>query len=278
MGLLIDVSSRRSSRLSRALSMSFEPALSRPASGEQVVAVFDLEGTLVASNVIETYLLAKLAELPRGEWPAELLDLVRALPRYLAAEKRDRGEFLRTFLRRYAGTDEAGLHRLVADRLGDGLLRRAYPQAIRRVRKHRAAGHRTVLITGTVDVLVTPMATLFDEVVASRLHTDNGRYSGFLESPPLVGEARAAWLRRYAATAGVALDLSYGYGDSYSDRPLLEAVGNPVAVNPDPRLYRHARSKRWPVAGWTQHTLRADDAFAETLTGPAGAVTGGRSA
>jgi fatty acyl-CoA reductase len=221
--------------------------------GERV-AIFDLEGTLVASNLIETYLMARLADAPRADWPAELADLLRGLPRYLAAERRDRGEFLRTFL-----------HRLVTDRLGGALLRRAYPQAIRQVRRHRAAGHRTVLITGTVDVLVQPLAPLFDEVVASRLHTHDGRYSGFLEAPPLVGEARAAWLRRYAATAGVSLASSYAYGDSYSDRPLLEAVGHPVAVNPDPQLYRHARRRRWPVAEWTGHALPADDTFVETV-------------
>lgn len=234
----------------------------------QRLAVFDLEGTLVGSNVIETYLLARLSDTPRGQWLAELADLARSLPRYLAAERRDRGEFLRTFLRRYEGADEAGLHRLVRDRLGDALLRRAYPQAIRQVRKHRAAGHRTILITGTVDVLVSPLAPLFDEVVASRLHARDGRYSGFLEAPPLVGEARAAWLRRYANTAGVDLAESYAYGDSYSDRPLLEAVGNPVAVNPDPQLYRHARSRRWPVVEWTRHVLTPDDTFVETAFAP----------
>lgn len=230
------------------------------------LAVFDLEGTLVGSNVIETYLLARLADTPRGRWPAELVDLLRSLPRYLAAERRDRGEFLRSFLRRYAGADEAALHRLVHERLAEALLRRTYPQAIRQVRRHRAAGHRTILVTGTVDVLVSPLAPLFDEVVASRLHTRAGRYTGFLESPPLVGEARAAWLRRYADTAGVDLARSYAYGDSYSDRPLLEAVGNPVAVNPDPQLYRHARSRQWPVVEWTGHVLPPDDAFVETAT------------
>jgi phosphoserine phosphatase len=101
--------------------------------------------------------------------------------------------------------------------------------------------------------------------VASRLHATGGRYSGFLEAPPLVGEARAAWLRRYADAAGVSLADSYAYGDSYSDRPLLEAVGHPVAVNPDPHLYRHARSRRWPVVEWTRHALAVDDAFVETV-------------
>jgi HAD superfamily hydrolase (TIGR01490 family) len=230
-----------------------------------VAAVFDLEGTLVASNVIEAYLWARLADLPRGQWPSELADLARKLPKYLLAERRDRGEFLRTFVRRYAGAREGALHRLVQERLGDALLRRAHPEAIRRVRQHRAAGHRTVLITGAVDVLVQPLAVLFDEMVASRLHVRDGVYTGFLDTPPLVGEARAAWLRRYAGASGLDLSRSYGYGDSYSDRPLLEAVGHPVAVNPDPHLYRHARSRHWPVAAWTSYTMPATDALGETV-------------
>ncbi|MEJ3744481.1 HAD-IB family hydrolase [Actinomycetes bacterium KLBMP 9797] len=259
----ITATMRKATAGRRTSSNALPPLKAAPNGG--VVAVFDLEGTIVASNVIETYLLARLCDLPRAGWPAELADLVRRLPRYLAAESRDRGEFLRTFLRRYEGADEAGLARLVRHHLGDALLRRSHPAAIRQVRKHRAAGHRTVLITGTVDVLVQPIAGLFDEVVASRLHTRDGRYTGFLESPPLVGEARAAWLRRYAETIGADLTESYGYGDSFSDRPLLEAVGHPVAVNPDPHLYRHARSRRWPIAQWTAHTLPAGDALVETV-------------
>jgi phosphoserine phosphatase len=106
---------------------------------------------------------------------------------------------------------------------------------------------------------------LFDQVVASRLHVRDGVYSGFLDSPPLVGEARAAWLRRYAGEVGVDLSRSYAYGDSYSDRPLLEAVGNPVAVNPDLKLHRHAKSRSWPVAHWGHHALAATDTLAETV-------------
>jgi fatty acyl-CoA reductase len=219
--------------------------------GSAAIAVFDLEGTLVGANAVETYLQARLCDLPRHRWPAELGDLVRRMPRYLRAEHHDRGEFLRAFLRRFQGADEAALRRLVIERLGDTLLRRAHPEAIRQVRRHRAAGHRTVLITGTIDVLVGPVAALFDETLTSRLQVRGGRYTGFLEEPPPVGEARAEWLRQYANAAGADLSLSYAYGDSFSDRTLLEAVGNPVAVNPDPRLYRHASQRRWPVVDWT---------------------------
>jgi alcohol-forming fatty acyl-CoA reductase len=66
-----------------------------------------------------------------------------------------------------------------------------------------------------------------------------------------VGEARAAWLRRYAQQEGVDLRHSYAYADSYSDLPLLRAVGNPVAVSPDSSLYRFARRRRWPIETWT---------------------------
>jgi phosphoserine phosphatase len=102
-------------------------------------------------------------------------------------------------------------------------------------------------------------------MVTSRLHVRDGRCTGFLDRPPLVGEARAAWLAQYAEAADVNLASSFAYGDSYSDRPLLEAVGNPVAVNPDPRLYRHATRKRWAVADWTAHTMGAVDSLMETV-------------
>lgn len=230
-----------------------------------LAAVFDLEGTILASNMVETYVGIRLLDAPPAQWPGELLSLARSLPGYLRADHRDRGEFLRRFLRRYEGADEAELRRLVQDRLGDLLLRRSSPQAIRRIRRHRDAGHRTVLVTGTVDVLVEPLRDLFDEVVASRLHVVDGCCTGHLDRPPVIGEARAAWVRRWAGDAGVQLARSYAYGDDYSDRPLLELVGNPVAVNPDARLYRHAKRRRWPVEQWDAHVRGATSALAETI-------------
>ncbi|MGH3991372.1 MAG: HAD-IB family hydrolase, partial [Pseudonocardiaceae bacterium] len=219
-----------------------------------VAAVFDLEGTIVASNVVESYLWARLATLPRSSWLGELADLARCAPRYLYAERRDRGELLRAFLRRYAGVRAEELRALATEVLGDALLHRVMPEAIRQIRTHRAAGHRTVLITGAVDLHVEPLSVLFDEVVASRMHARDGVLTGFLEAPPLVDEARAAWLRQYAQRCGLRLDRSYAYADSYSDRPLLEAVGHPHAVNPDAQLFRHARRHRWVVHRWGAHT------------------------
>jgi HAD superfamily hydrolase (TIGR01490 family) len=245
---------------------------SRPAGGDgrlaeagDVAAVFDLEGTVVASNTVEQYLWARLASLPRSEWPGELVDLLRSLPRYLRAERRDRGDFIRTFMRRYEGVDEAELRRLVDDVLSEALLQRAMPEAVRRIRRHREAGHRTVLVTGTIDVLVSPLAPLFDEIVAGRMHSQDGIWTGYLDTPPLVDEARAAWLGRYADSSGIDLSRSYAYGDSHSDRPWLELVGHPQAVNPDPHLYRHAKRKRWQVHVWGRHTQGPVEAIVDSV-------------
>ncbi len=237
--------------------------LAEPDGNDRVLAVFDLEGTVLDSNVVRGYLAARLADLPRRRWAGELVDLVSSLPGYLAAERRDRGEFLRAFYKRYEGCDVDELRRLVDEELAETLLRQAAPEAVRRVRKHRAAGHRTVLVTGALEELVGPLAPLFDSVVAARLAVEDGRCTGHLSQPPLVGEGRAAWLRRYAQTEGFDLSKCWAYADSHSDLPLLEAVGNPVAVNPDAGLYRVARPRRWPVEKWGSR----DDKSSSVLTG-----------
>jgi alcohol-forming fatty acyl-CoA reductase len=77
-----------------------------------------------------------------------------------------------------------------------------------------------------------------------------GRRPAKLALRPGVGAARARWLRGPAAAAGADLRASYAYADSHSDLPLLAAVGNPAAVNPDVALYRVARRRGWPVEEW----------------------------
>jgi HAD superfamily hydrolase (TIGR01490 family) len=130
------------------------------------------------------------------------------------------------------------------------MLQKASGASIRRVREHRAAGHRTILITAAAETFVQPLAPLFDIVIGAELEERDGRYTGFMSAPPLVGEARAAWLRRYALQENVELKHSYAYADSYSDLPLLRAVGNPVAVSPDSALFRYAKRRRWPIEEW----------------------------
>jgi alcohol-forming fatty acyl-CoA reductase len=218
---------------------------------EPVLAVFDMEGTIISSNVVESYVWARMADLEPDEWPGELVGVFGRIPRYLAIDRRDRGDFLRTFFRRYEGASVEGIERLVDQHVGEFMLQKASPAAIRRIREHRAAGHRTLLLTAAARPFLRPLEPLFDVVIGADLQVDaEGRYTGFMSAPPLVGEARAAWLRREAVADGVDLRHCYAYADSYSDLPLLRVVGQPVAVSPDSHLYRYARRRRWPIEEW----------------------------
>ncbi len=215
-----------------------------------VLALFDMEGTILPSNVVESYVWARMADLPWEEWPGELVSVFSRIPSYLMADRRDRGEFLRTFFRRFEDASVEGVDRLIDDVVAEFMLQKVSAAAVRRIREHLAARHRTIMITAAAEPFVRPLAPLFDEVIAARLQVKDGRYTGFMAEPPLVGEARAAWLRRYAEAEGADLKASYAYADSHSDLALLRAVGNPVVVSPDAALLRVARRRRWPIEEW----------------------------
>jgi HAD superfamily hydrolase (TIGR01490 family) len=235
----------------RALSSARAKPQVRIREREQLVlALFDMEGTLLPSNVVESYVWSRMADLPWDQWPNELVDVFSRIPSYLMADRRDRGEFLRTFFRRYEDATVEGIDHLVDEVVSEFMLQKLAAAAVRRIREHREAGHRTILITAAAEPFVRPIAPLFDEVVAAKLAVKDGVYTGYLAEPPLVGEARGAWLRRYAMLEGADLKSSYAYADSHSDLALLRAVGNPVAVSPDAALLRVAKRRRWPIEEW----------------------------
>ncbi len=219
--------------------------------GEGIAAFFDMDGTLLSSNVIEGYLWLRLQELSGAERLGQLGRIATKVPSMVQAERRDRSDFLRTVYREYAGARLSELEEIVDKHLTTHVLSRLSPDAVRRVREHRRAGHRTVLITGAIRPLTRPFAPLFDHIEAAELSVDDrGICTGHLSHSPLVGESRAAWIEGHAAAHGLDLTQSFAYADSHSDLPLLATVGNPVAVRPDVPLFRHARRSHWTIVDW----------------------------
>jgi HAD superfamily hydrolase (TIGR01490 family) len=238
----------------RAAKKAAEAAAAPPsgviAPGSHVLAVFDLEGTVVDSNIVQQYLWVRSAGMRKAAYPGQVLAILGSLRGYLQAERRDRGEFIRSFLRRYSGIPVARLDRIVHGGFADTMYRHTSPEAIQTIKAHRDAGHRTVLVTGSIETLAEPLAGLFDEVVGGHMHDKDGVLTGYLAKPPLVDEARAAWVRRYAEEHGLDLASSYGYGDSHADLVWLELLGNPHAVNPDTQLAREAQRRNWKIDKW----------------------------
>ena len=215
------------------------------------LAVFDLDGTVIATNIVQQYFAVVRATRPRRVWPAEIGGLLTSLPGYLRAEQRDRSELIRLVNRRYEGYREQDLRELMNGELGRKIRASIRPEALEVIERHRAAGHRTVLVTGALDVLVEPLADLFDDVVATHMDAGaDGVMTGYLATPPLVDEARGNWLRQYADRHGADLKASYGYGDSHADAAWLSLVGSPTAISPDLGLFSVAKKNRWRITDW----------------------------
>ncbi|MHB8681573.1 MAG: HAD-IB family hydrolase [Acidimicrobiales bacterium] len=220
-------------------------------SPDRHLAAFDLENTLVASNVVESYAWLATRHLAVSDRVTLTARILREAPSLLALDRRDRGDFLRTFYRRYEGAPAARLRDDAMELFHHLLLAKSFPAGIARVRAHRALGHRTVLITGALDFVVEPLRPLFDEVVCASLgEAPDGTLTGRLHRLPPTGEARALVLAEYAAAEGLDLGESIAYADSASDLPLLECVGFPVAVNPEAKLAAIARRRGWHVEQW----------------------------
>ncbi len=221
-------------------------------SPERHLAVFDLEHTLIASNVVDTYAWLASRHLSALERTSFVAGLLREAPSLLALDRRDRGDFLRSFYRRYEDAPVAQLAEDSWELFHRHLLTRSFPDGLARVREHRRLGHRTLLITGALDFVIAPLRPLFDDIVCASLGQRDGRYTGRLEELPPIGEARALLLADYAAAHDLALEESVAYADSSSDLAMLEAVGFPVAVNPEARLAAIARRRGWHVEDWSK--------------------------
>jgi alcohol-forming fatty acyl-CoA reductase len=221
-------------------------------SPERQLAVFDLENTLIASNVVESFAWLATRRMAVDERARFTLRTLREAPALLALDRQDRGDFLRYFYRRYEDAPADRLRADAWDLFSDLLLTKSFPAGMRRVREHRALGHRTLLITGALDFIIAPLRPLFDDVVCARMGEQNGRLTGELVELPPTGEARALVMAEYADTNGLKMSESVAYADSASDLPMLEAAGYAVAVNPEAKLAAIARRRGWHTEDWSR--------------------------
>lgn len=137
-----------------------------------------------------------------------------------------------------------------AERAAQTIADQVHPFALTLIEQHKAAGRPVVLATTTPKHLIQPLADRlgFDHVIATRYRiTEDGRFDGSIRGPFVWSTGKLAAVRHWAAAEGIDLAESYAYSDSIYDTPLLSAVGNPAAVNPDPRLTVYALARQWPI-------------------------------
>lgn len=147
-----------------------------------------------------------------------------------------------------AGVRVVDLQRLGPEVLA-GILPRVYPDMLSEAYAHQDAGRPAYIVTAASQEVAELMAhvLVLDGGIGTRSEIRDGVYTGRLDGPFTYGEGKAEAVRHVAAQQGFELAESYAYSDSQSDLPMLQAVGHPVAVNPDADLERVARAEGWRV-------------------------------
>ena len=147
------------------------------------------------------------------------------------------------------GWDRSEVERLVQDVILDVIDPYVYQEALDLIELHRSEGRRIYIVSSSPEEIVRPLARHFgvSGVIATRAEIgDDGRYTGELEFYAY-GEQKAEAIRALAARVGIELAGSFAYSDSITDLPLLETVGNPVAVNADKDLRKIADERGWQI-------------------------------
>ena len=218
-----------------------------------VAAFFDVDGTLIARNSAPLYMrhLRETGQARRrdlawtfyyvGRYKLGLLNVERAISVSLGWVR---------------GRDEAAVRADCDAWYADTVRSYVYPAMAATVEAHRRAGHLPVILTSATRYLAEPLAADLgiEHLLFTQLLVEAGRFTGEAVYPVCFGSGKIYWAERFAAERGIDLDRSYFYTDSITDLPLLERVGKPRIVNPDPRLGRIAARRGWPIS-----RLRLDD-------------------
>ncbi len=220
----------------------------RARSGRRSVpaAFFDVDKTIISQNS-GTLFLKYLYEQGR----ATRMDLVKGLGTYLQYKVNllDIDKFTKQTVRTLKGQSEEEMVAFCKRWYEEVVRSYIYPEARALIERHLADGLTVALVTGATRYVAEPLARdlKIEHIICTSLEVRRGLFTGRVVEPICFGEGKIHRLQSFVREKRIDLARSYFYTDSISDLPLLEVVGHPQVVNPDPLLYRRATRRKWPV-------------------------------
>ena len=233
-------------------------------------AFYDVDGTLIRINIVHAFAFYASRHASLAESAIRTVKTGLSVPVFWAADKLSRKWFNEIFYRSYAGASEDRLVVLAEELFEDVIKPAVYPRAKDLIDESRRAGVRQVFVSGALDFTMKPLARYLgaDDLIANQLEFVDHYATGKLKKPFVAGATKADIMRAYAKKHGIDLAASWAYTDSFSDYPMLAAVGHPTAVNPDFRLRSLARSYDWPVLELDEDPARSVARRPQGLTPP----------
>ena len=223
-----------------------EHSVSHPHRQMRIAAFFDMDKTLISENSGSVYMKHRYEQ---GEIGA--FDLIKGLGAYLQykAGVLDIAAWTKQMMADFTGQRESELVLEAIDLFQHTILHTIYPEAERILREHQRQGHVVAIVSGATRFVVEPLADHLgvEHMIYTRMEVEEGLFTGRVVDPVCFEEGKIYWLQQFIEKERIDLARSWFYTDSVTDLPLLELVGHPVPVNPDPFLYRAAVKRRWPV-------------------------------
>lgn len=210
---------------------------------------FDVDGTLVTTNLVHPTLYYMLRQPTPLQSISKVGKALLRAPLLAMAELQDRRLFNEMLFASYEGMSEDRLLTLGEDAFRTVMKPNLYPGARDLVQSCIDRGHEVVLVSGALDFVLEHLAQYLGAaaIISNRLELKDRYATGKLLRPVVAGPEKASLIRGHAREKGHALEDCFAYSDSYSDVPMLSAVGNPAAVNPDRRLLTLATTYHWPI-------------------------------
>lgn len=215
-------------------------------------AFFDLDKTIIAKSSTLAMSVPMVREGLISKSDAMRSLYAQLVYRLQGADEEQMERMRVALLEISKGWEQAQIERLVEEVLIDLLEPTIHPEALDLISEHREAGRRVYIVSSSGEEVVRHFANFIGipHYIATTSEIDeDGRYTGELLFY-CYGIGKQQAMREEAATYGIDLAGSYAYSDSITDLPMLEAVGNPFAVNPDKDLRNVSLEREWPILEW----------------------------
>jgi HAD superfamily hydrolase (TIGR01490 family) len=208
------------------------------------LAIFDIDGTLVEGSTEQRFWRYLLKRGHQG--PRQVLAYVTFWLRYFPVLRGATAKKNKAYLYML---DTERVRALAERFVAEEILPQLYAPAVQRLQNHLRRGDTVMLLSGTLEPIANAIARALgvQHVRGTVCRVRDGRYLG---GPPTVhpfGAIKLDIAQQFAAEIGADLREASAYGDSLHDLPLLQGVGDPVAVLPDRPLLETARGNRWPI-------------------------------
>ncbi|WP_166924865.1 HAD family hydrolase [Flavobacterium poyangense] len=215
-------------------------------------AYFDVDGTLTKSNIVEPLMFIKKQLLSPSMYKLWKAVLPFRFIYWTVLDKINREMSTASIYRQYKGITVEEMTTLQYQCYEENYKKKHYSKAFETVHSFKEQGTQIVLVSGSLDIFLQPLATELDAaLIATCLEIKDGIYTGEITGRAVSGKQKAELVNEHAHKNQLNLENCASFGNSTDDIPMLCSVKYPVAINPDRGLISIAKKNNWDTLIWS---------------------------